>query len=297
MDFKIEGVLPALLTPFTKGGARVDYEGAAALAVRLSGQGVHGLFVAGTTGEGLLLSKNERKQLLETVAQAVGNKLKVVAHTGCLDTATTIELTHHAVENGAVAAGIIAPPFFSYDDAALKRHFLAVAKAAPGVPIMLYNLPSCAKNVLTPDLVVDLGNRAENIVGLKDSGGDLVALTQVIHDAPEGFSVINGTDTYTYQAYLSKANGSVASTANVFPELFLDILVAVREGRFDDALATQQKLTAACGAFQYGAKVCLYKEALRLRGFDAGYVRSPQREATSQEKKQLAKKLESIGLI
>ena len=297
MKFKIEGVLPALLTPFTKGGVRVDFEGAAALAVRLAGQGVHGLFVAGTTGEGLLLTKSERKHLLEAVVQAVGTKLKVVAHTGCLDTATTIELTHHAVENGAVAAGVIAPPFFTYDDAALKRHFLAVAKAAPGVPIMLYNLPSCAKNLLTPDLIVDLANRADNIVGLKDSGGDLVALTQVINDSPEGFNVINGTDSYTYQAYLSSDKGSVASTANVFPELFLDIMSAVRDGKLKEAMASQQKLTAACGAFQYGAKVCLYKEALRLRGFDAGYVRSPQREATSQEKKQLAKKLETIGLI
>ena len=106
MPFIQGGVIPALLTPFTKGGKHVDYEKGAGLAGFLADKGVHGLFVAGTTGEGMLMTLDERKRLLETVVKAVGKRVDVIAHTGCLDTASTIELTCHAAQAGARAAGI-----------------------------------------------------------------------------------------------------------------------------------------------------------------------------------------------
>jgi len=297
MRFQIEGVLPALLTPFTHNGVRVDHERAAALAQRLAEQGVHGLFVAGTTGEGLIMSLDERKGLLETVVAVVGKRLKVIAHAGCLDTDSTIDLARHAAEAGAAAAGVVAPGFYGYDDTALKKHFVAVAKAVSGFPIFLYNLPSCAKNALRPTLVLDLCGRCDNVVGIKDSAGDMARLGDILGGAPKGFNVINGVDEYTYQALLSGAAGSVSSTANVFPELFLGIFNAVRKGNLKLAWETQIVLSGACGAFQYGAMVARYKEALRMRGFDPGYVRPPQRELTGQEKKTLARDLRGLGLL
>ena len=293
MRFRLEGVFPAMVTPFTKNGEQVDYDRAAALATRLAGQGVQGLFVAGTTGEGPLMTLSERKQLLETVVAAVGKRVKVLAHAGCFDTASTVELAKHARDSGAAAVGVVAPGFYGYDDVALKKHYTVVARAVKGFPVMLYNLPSCAKNVLHPSLVLDLARTVDNIVGLKDSAGNMAALGDVLAGAPKGFNVINGVDEYTYQAYLSGASGSVSSTANVFPELFLSIRENVEKGRLKKAWDAQVTLSAACAGFQYGARVAFYKEALRIRGFDPGYVRPPQREPTASESKRLA---EALGL-
>ena len=109
MSFIQGGVIPALLTPFTEGGKEVDFERAAGLAEFLADKGVNGLFVAGTTGEGMLMSLDERKQLLEIVVKAVGTRVDVIAHTGCMDTASTIDLTCHAAQAGAKAAAVPEP--------------------------------------------------------------------------------------------------------------------------------------------------------------------------------------------
>jgi len=294
MKFHLEGVIPALLTPFTKNGENVDYEKACALAVRLAGQGVHGIFPCGTTGEGLLMTLGERKQLIAELVAAVGKKVKVIAHTGCLDTASTIELTRHAMECGAAAAGVVAPGFFGYDDAALARHYALVAGAVKGFPVLLYNIPGCAKNNLSPELIAQLAAKHDNIAGMKDSSGNMAALTRILAGMAKGFNVINGVDEYTYQALLAGANGSVSSTANVVPELFLAIFNGVRKGELKKAWASQVKLAAACTLFQYGKMVAYYKEGMRLRGFDAGHVRAPQRELTAPERNAFAKQFEQL---
>ena len=297
MRFKIEGTIPAMLTPFTKGGVSVDHDKAAALATRLAGQGVQGVFIAGTTGEGMLLTPQERKDLLATIVSAVGKKIKVLAHTGCLDTATTIELTQHAAKSGAVAAGVVAPGFYGYDDAALKKFYTTVAGSVKGFPVFLYNLPSCAKNALKPPLVAELAEKVDNIVGIKDSGGDMTVITEYLGGVSSDFNVICGCDSFGYQALLAGTKGSVSSTANVFPELFTTIFDGVKKGDLKKAWKAQVTLADACKVFQYGAMVARYKEALRMRGFEAGYVRSPQRELTTVEKKDLQKKLAALGLL
>lgn len=297
MQFKFEGIVPAILTPFTQGGKSVDYDRAAAFAEHLAKQGVHGLFVCGTTGEGPLMTLPERKQMLETVVQAVGKKVKVIAHTGCFDTASTIELTRHAQKAGAHAAGVFAPGFFGYDDESLKRHFTAVANAVKGFPVLLYNIPGCAKNALSRNLIVDLATNLDNIVGMKDSGGSIQHFNDVLTHVPKGFVAINGVDEYSMQALVAGGSGIVASTANVLPELFLSIFNNVKKGNLKKAWESQVKLSRACGTFRYGAMVSRYKEGVRLRGFDPGFVRPPQRELTSAERRTLAKEMQDTGLI
>jgi dihydrodipicolinate synthase/N-acetylneuraminate lyase len=297
MSFHLEGVIPALLTPFTKGGKQVAYEQACALATRLADQGVHGIFPAGTTGEGMLMTLAERKRLIEELVKAVGKRVKVIAQTGCLDTASTIDLTCHAMEAGASAAGIVTPGFYAYDDAALIGHYTAVAAAAKGFPILLYNIPGCARNTLSPELIFDLAKRCDNIVGMKDSAGDMSALTRILAGAPKAFTVINGVDEYSFQALLSGAMGCVSSTANVVPEIFLAIFNNVRKGDLRAAWKAQTKLAEACRLFQYGRMVAYYKEGLRLRGFDPGFVRPPQRELTAAERKAFAQALSAAGIL
>lgn len=297
MKFQLEGVIPALLTAFTKQGVRVDYERTCALAVRLADQGVHAIFPCGTTGEGMIMTLEERREVLERLIDAVGKRVKVVAHTGAFDTATTIDLTQHAAAAGAYAAGVVTPGYYGYDDRALFAHFKAVAGAVKGFPVLLYNIPVCAKNRLAPELVLRLAEHCDNIVGMKDSGGDISALNDVLAGAPKDFAVINGVDTYTMQALAAGAKGSVASHANVVPHLFLGIFNSMRKGNLKQAWEHQKALNRVCPIFQYGAMPAYYKEGLRLLGFDAGYVRPPHRELTTRERKTLAKALEDAGVI
>jgi 4-hydroxy-tetrahydrodipicolinate synthase len=289
--------MPAIVTPFTKGGRDVDYDKACALAARLAKQNVHGIYVCGTTGEGMLMTLEERKRLVRELAEAVGEHINVVAQTGCFDTASTIELTAAAHEAGAVACGVITPGFYGYDDEALRRHFHAVAKAVPKCPILLYDLPACARNALSPALVLQLAGEIPNLVGLKESNQNMAHFSQLAAGAPKGFNLINGADEYTYQAYLTGATGTVSSTANVVPELFLGIWENVRKGDAKKAWQFQVKLQTACRLFQYGSMVAYYKEGLRLRGFDAGFVRPPQRELSPKERKVFAQAFERSGLL
>lgn len=297
MRFALEGILPAIITPFTRGGARVDYEKACAFADRLVEQGVHGIFVSGTTGEGLLMTAEERKRLAAELVKAVGKRIRVIVQTGCLDTATTTELTRAAREAGAYAAGVYAPGFYAYDDTAMIRHFTAVAKSAPDMPLLLYNIPRCTGNALSPELIIRLADRVDNIVGIKDSSADMIHFSRVVNSAPRGFTVINGADEYSLQAYMTGARGSVSITANVVPEIFLSIYSNHGRGSLNHARASQAQLARVMEILGYGRLVAAYKEAIRLRGFDAGYVRPPQRELTKSEKRAIAKGLEREGLI
>ena len=296
MRFHLEGVIPAMVTPFERKTGNVDYDKAAELSIWLADKGVHGLFLCGTTGEGFLMQPEERMLLLEKVLNAVGKRVKIIAHTGCIDTRTTIALTRHAQEAGAVAAGAITPFFFTFDDASIKAHYKAVAAAVKGFPLLMYNLPGCAKNVLSPELILEL-SEIENIVGVKDSGGNFASLSALLGKKSKDFNVINGTDEYTYQALLSGANGSVSSTANVVPHLFLSIFNNVRKHNLAAAWKAQLKLTEACELFHYGKMVAYYKEGLRLSGFNPGPVRAPQRELTKAESKAFAKRIEASGVL
>lgn len=297
MRFELSGILPALLTPFTRGGTKVDYEKACAFASTLADRGVDGIFVCGSTGEGLLMTIEERKQLAEEIIGAVGKRVKVLVQTGCLDTGGTIALTRHARDAGAFAVAVYTPSFYIYDHRALFGHFQRVAKAVPEMPLLLYNIPRFTGNTLSPDLIIELAEKVDSVVGVKDSSGDLSQLSRVVATAPKGFIMLNGADELNYQAYLTGAVGSVTMTGNVVPELFISIFNSVKEGDFKRALKDQRKLAEVKVSLANGRLIAAYKEAIRLQGYDVGHVRPPHRELSPSEKKDLAKVLGKIGLI
>lgn len=294
---KIQGILSAMVTPFTKGGEFVDFDKVGPLANRMLSQGAHGLFPCGTTSEGMLMNPDERREVVEEVMRSVPKKTMVIPHTGGFDTATTIELTLHARNNGAKAAAIVCPFFYGYDDAALFAYYKTVARAVDGFPILMYNIPGCAKNVLHPELVIRIAESEENVVGIKDSGGMMTGLTQMLGNVPEGFHVISGTDDYGFQALLAGCPAVVSGLSNVVCEIYAAVYENVRKGNLKKAWQEQVKLEKAARIFKYGQNIASFKEGLRLRGFDAGYVRPPQRDLTAAEKRALAAGMKEIGVI
>ena len=296
MKFKVDGIISAMVTPFTKNGEFVDFDKLGPLAEWLVKRGAAGLFPCGTTGEGMLLTVEERKAVLEEVVQAVGKKTKVIAHTGAFDTATTVELTRHAMECGAYGAGVVAPGYYGYDDQSLEQYYRTIARSVPEFPVLLYNIPGCARNYLKPSLVLKLAE-IDNIVGVKDSTGDMKQMTQLLAHAPKDFYVINGEDEFGYQAFLAGVKAVVTGTSNVVIDIYRGVYENVVKGNLKKAWEFQCKQSNACRIFEYGRLSAVIKEGMKLRGFDAGYVRPPQREISAAEKKALAKKMQEAGLI
>ncbi|MCX8064410.1 MAG: dihydrodipicolinate synthase family protein [Candidatus Hydrogenedentes bacterium] len=293
----IKGIICAILTPFTKNGKEIDHHKLKNLTEFLINKGVHGLFVGGTTGEGLVMSIEERKELLESVVKLVDKRCMVIAHTGTFNLTSTIELTAHAVEQKASGAGIVTPGYYYYDEEALYRYYSTIAKEFPRFPILLYNIPSCARNFLSNGLILKLAKKYPNIVGIKDSTGNMVNLSELLGSKPVGFVVINGVDEYGYQAFLAGVQGAVSGTANVAPELYLGVYDNCMKRRLPEAWIFQTQLTKLCQTLQYGKNLGMFKYALKLRGIDVGYVRPPHREPTPLEKKEIENNLRKLNLI
>ncbi len=296
MRFKLDGIVAAMVTPFTKNGEFVDFDKVGALAEGVLRTGVQGLFVCGTTGEGMLMTSEERKTVLEEVLMAVGRRGKIIAHTGAMDTETAIELTIHAAESGAHASAVLAPPFYPYDDRAIEQHFSAVATAAAGHPVFLYNIPGFARNKIALASVLRLAEKHENIIGIKDSSGDMVSLGKLLAAAPPRFVVMNGCDEFGHQALAAGASGAVSGTANAFGDLYVKLYEAAQKNDHAKARKFQRDLGRVCDVLTYGGTLAMFKAAMRLRGLDAGQVRPPQREITAAEIKPIAALIESLGL-
>ena len=295
---EFKGIVVAMVTPFTRGGTFVDFDRIPALVNHFVKQGAGGLFVCGTTGEGMLLHLDERKEVLEAVCDAANGRIPVIAHTGNWDTDSTIELTRHAAEYGADAAAVVAPGYYAYDEAALSQHFIRVARAVPDFPILLYNIPSCARNDLRCLDYERLTASAPNIVGMKDSGGDMKFLTRLLGWGGARFQVINGCDEYGFQAFAAGCRAAVSGTANVVLDVYRSVYENMQKGNTKRAWERQVQLERLCRVFEYGRAIARFKEGLRLRyGIDTGAVRPPQRELTRAEKKQLAAQLVQEGLL
>jgi len=285
-----------MLTPFDDDD-RVDLPRTRQLVDFLLDHGVHGLMVGGTTGEGMLLSLEEREHLCEAVVEHVGGRAPIIAHTGCIGTADTLRLTRHAASAGATAAAMIVPYFYSFDVVSLLGHYLTVAASVPDFPLFIYAFPDNARNDIGPDLLQKLRTEAPNILGVKSTNRELIRFQEYIEVGGEGFLAFNGVDGLMLPALALGADGQVSGNANVFPEVFRELYEAFVQGDMERARDQQRLVNHIRRAFRDGRHPSYLKAGLALRGIPAGRVRKPMRELTSQEADQLTHDLRALGLV
>jgi len=294
---KFGGVIPALLTLFTREGAEVNLEATGELADWLIKKGVNGLFIAGSTGEGPLMSLQERKDLAEFMVQLVGGRIPLIVHTGCASAADTIELTKHAREIGADAAGVVTPYYYHCDQRALQQYHSKIAQTTPDFPMLLYNIPALTNNELAPKLVDSLVRRHANIVGIKDSSGSLELLGEYLRIPGDDFAVICGMDYLVLEALQLGAHGNVSSTANVVPHFFVKIQENFRKGNVRAAKRWQDKIVELGKLLWTSNYIPAMKEVLRLLGLPAGDSRSPQRALTKGERRAIERGLRELKML
>jgi 4-hydroxy-tetrahydrodipicolinate synthase len=268
MSEPFHGVLPALITPFTDDGSAIDTGALTAIVDRLVGAGVTGLVPGGSTGEFTTLSHAERRELVETTVDAAADRVPVIASTGALSTRETVELSTHAEQAGAAAVMIVPPFYEALSWRELLAHYTAVADAIE-ISIMYYNLPSASGVRLTAAQLRELP-----VTCLKDTGGDAVAATELIHtDAP---TLLNGWDTLTFAALAAGVRAVVWGTASIVP----DQCVALHRLLIDDvdlpaARELWARLWPLCQFLEGQSYPAAVKGACRLVGDTTGPVRAP----------------------
>ena len=292
--FQLRGVFVPLVTPFDAAG-EVDPDALRRLVDYLIGAGVHGLFVGGTTGEFPLLSTAERRQVAEIVADRAAGRVPVVVHAGAPSTRETIELARHARAIGAPAVAVVAPYYFPLSDDALVAHYARLSESVPGLPVLLYNIPQRTANALAPGLAARIVGRCPNVVGIKDSSGNLSQTIEYLSLRP-GFQVAQGADGLIVAGLAAGIPATVSGNANVFPELVVAVFEAWWRGDLAGARAAQARLTSVRHALGDGLDLSMFKRVLAHRGVPVGDVRAPLPPATEAAVQATLAAIEAAGV-
>ncbi|MCX7796930.1 MAG: dihydrodipicolinate synthase family protein [bacterium] len=291
----LKGIIPAVVTPFR--GDNIDFTLLESLLNFLIDRGVNGLFIAGTNGEGPLLSKEEKAQLFKSAVEIVKGRVPVIAQIGEITTKDTIEVGESAVKSGVSAVAIVSPYYFKLEDPALKKHFISVARALMPIPTYLYNLPSNTGNNIKPSLAKAIMESADNVKGIKDSSKDLQTLEDFIYELGQDRDVIVGTDSLILPALIMGAKGAISALANPLPELCVGLYRDFLSGDLESAKEKQYILNNIRTITKQFSSISALKVMLRLRGIDVGSVRPPLGEVNAEQEGILKEILEDLNYL
>ena len=295
MAFVAKGIIPAMVTPLDR-KENLNEKALRKLTNYLIEGGVHGLFPVGSQGEFFALDYDEKIRIMEIVMEETGGRIPVYAGTGAVTTREAIRLTQAAESIGVDAVSIITPYFLSPTQEELYDHYVAIAKAVK-LPILLYNNPGRTGGVkLSVDLVVRL-SKIKNIVGIKDSSGDMTVTAEYIRRTDRNFVVLAGRDTMIYATLCYGGKGSITATGNVAPKIVTEIYEAFRRGDHAKSLEAQYQLAPLRIAFDLGSFPVVIKEALEMIGIAAGPSRSPVKGLPADKKEELRKVLKGMKLL
>jgi 4-hydroxy-tetrahydrodipicolinate synthase len=289
---KLHGIIVPAVTPMTA-SEDVDLSRLRATLDRLLAAGVHGLFVLGTTGEFFALDQAEKQAIIaETVALAA-KRVPVIAGTGAITTREAIRLTQLAEREGADAVAVITPYFVSPSQQEMFDHFRRIAESTR-LPVLLYVNPSMTGGVKLDVATIARLSEVPNIIGMKDSAGDLAVLIDIVRAAKPGFVVFQGRDTLIEPALANGAVGAVPATANIVPELAVAIYEAHRRGDHTAAQAAQARFSPLKSAM-VGTAPGAVKVAMNLAGVPVGPNRSPIGAWSAEQKKAIRAVLEQVS--
>jgi len=289
--------MSALVTPFTDDGKAVDEERLRALVRKCIELGVHGVVPCGTTGEFVNLTMEEKKRVIDIVIDEVNGKFPVVAGTGASGTDQALEMTKYAKDAGADAALIVTPFYLKPTDRGIYEHYFIIASEVD-LPIILYNIPQCTDVQLTWQMVEDLA-QIPNIVGLKDSSGQLKYILAVLEKVRDKINVLCGHDEVVVAALAAGCSGAILASANVIPDIWVQIYNHVKKGELQKARELQYKIQKMARIIA-GSGAVGTKAALNMMKIKVGPVRKPLSvggELTYEAREELRIELEKIGKI
>ncbi|HEY0701886.1 MAG TPA: dihydrodipicolinate synthase family protein [Candidatus Acidoferrales bacterium] len=293
-DVKLHGIFTPLTTPFAADGS-VDHTHIRSNIALYNKTGLAGYASNGSTGESVLLLWQEVYQIWETVKAAAAPEKILIAGTGAESTAETIVHTNRAAAAGFAAALVRTPSFYkpAVNDDLLAEHYLRVADASK-IPVLLYAVPIYTHVKIEASLVKRVAQHP-NIVGMKDSSGDVEGVRQNVEAAPKTFQTLVGWPTILFEALEVGAVGAILAVADAFPELCVSIYDAARAGQREKAQKLAQKLVSPAKIFGSQAGLSGLKYAMDRQGYYGGPPRPPLLPLSLPAKQEIEEMLANLG--
>jgi 4-hydroxy-tetrahydrodipicolinate synthase len=256
--------------------------------------GVSGLVPCGSNGEAPYLSRQERKKVIETVVDEANGKVPVVAGTGSMSTRETVELTEDAKDLGVDAALVVTPFYFKLSNREICEHYRTLLKSVD-IPIVVYNVPKFTGFSIEPKVISQIVSEHKNVVGVKDSSGNLVIMTEIVRSVGDRVSTLAGAADLTLPTLMLGGSGAVIAVANVFPKLCSSLYEAHKSGNRKQASELQRRVSSANEVLvKRHNQLSAIKEALKLRGMPGGYPRRPALPLKLEERKDIKNLLKMI---
>ncbi|MBN9519386.1 4-hydroxy-tetrahydrodipicolinate synthase [bacterium] len=293
---QLRGIIPPVVTPMTA-DQEIDLDGLKKHIDYMLGFAVHGIFVLGTTGEFYALDDREKQAVVAAAVEHCRGRAPVYAGTGAETTREVLRLTKMAEKEGAVGVSVITPYFLKPTQAELVDHFRRVAEST-ALAVVLYNNPAtCGGVSIDPDTCAKLA-AVPNVVGVKDSSGDLQNTIEILRQTPrDKFAVLNGRDTLIFSALQMGAQGAIPASCNIAPALCVGIYEAFTKGDVQAAQGYQSRLHGVRMAMTLGTGNGAVKEAMALLGRPTGPNRLPISPLSDEKRQKLRAILDAAGLM
>jgi 4-hydroxy-tetrahydrodipicolinate synthase len=296
MTKRFSGIFTPIATPF-RDDETLNEAALRSNVARWMTTSLTGLVVLGSNGEAPTLDDDEADRIVEIVREGVPRDRPLIAGTGRESTRATIAATRRAAAAGVDAALVRTPSFFKpqMTSDAFVRHFAEVADASP-IPVLLYNVTLYTGVNLLPDAVERLATHP-NIIGMKESGGDIAQIAEFVGRTPDHFTVLAGSATTLVHALCAGCDGAVLALAALVPDACQRMLLLVKDRKLDDANALQRELLPLARSVGGLYGVPGLKAALDLMGYVGGAPRPPLRSVSTKISELLSDQLGALGVI
>jgi N-acetylneuraminate lyase len=285
----VAGIITALLTPFDDNGA-IDRDAFGLLVDFQAAQGVHGLYVGGTTGEAVLQSLEERELCLRLAAEANEGRLGLIAHVGAIATADVLRLSERAAALGYAAIAAIPPFYYPFSPVEVATHYREVARQS-ALPLIVYNFPALTKGFTTAELLALLAE--PGIVGVKHTSSDLFSLERVLRHRPDTI-IYSGYDEMCVGGLAMGAQGAIGTTYNFMGDVFVALRRHVLAGELPAAMALQRMANDVIEAIIAHGVIPSSKAIMEIMGVRLGSARQPFRRLEAAERAALESAVQPI---
>ena len=292
----LKGIYTPIVTPFAEDES-IDYEKLKHNLDLLAETELDGIVVLGSNGEFVYLTHKEKLELIEFCISNFTKEKKIIVGTSYDSTLETISFCKEAAALGADAALVLPPHYYkgSMNEEVLYNHFIDVADESP-IPVMLYNMPGNTGINMSSKLVARLSKHS-NIVGIKDTAGNIVQLSEIVRDTDEDFVVFAGNAGYLLPALTVGARGATVALGNILPNECCKLVSLVKEGKVEEARELQFKLIDINFMVTGGMGVPALKAAMNMLGYQGGIPRRPLRPLEEDKNQVVKAALEKLGVL
>lgn len=288
------GIIPALVTPYSSDG-NVDEEMLAQLVDYFVAQGVSGVYVCGSTGEGLLMTEEERQTVAEIVISQAAGRIPVIVHVGAPATFMAEKLASHAAHVGADAIASIPPVYYAVSRTEVASYYRKL-KLASGLPLYFYNIPSLLNISLDTQLALSLFEDG-TIQGMKYTHHDILTFRGIIETCQGKINVLSGPDEMLLTYLLMGSQGGIGTTYNCMPQLYVDLYQAWIDGNIELAQQLQYQANRIISILTAYSMIPAVKAVMKMKGFDCGDPRGPFSPLTETQTIKLKQKLDEVGFF